>query len=225
VPTIVELPARAPSGGAALSNTRAAGGVADAGVTEAVIPSQFSERLNAIVNAALDVMNAKMPEVVRDPYESSAEYQGRVAQAFAAFQRREAEFYGRNTRTYVVSIPVKDVKYDADREVVEFAVDAMTLPTTHSFAADGDARLSVACYTRPYFWCSPETGMSYDGTDLWRVPRATARSVDVLRSPLTLVARFVVGRRDDARSPTVSLVSMELQAKGAVLSRWDSGTR
>ena len=148
--------------------------MADAGVTEAVIPSQFSERLNAIVASALDMMNAKMPELARDPYESSTEYQARVAQAYAVFQRREAEFYARNTRMYVVSIPVKDVKYDADREVVEFAVDPMALPTTHSFAAADGARLSVACYTRPYFWCSPDSGMSYDGTDLWRVPRANA---------------------------------------------------
>jgi hypothetical protein len=190
-----------------------------------VTPSQFGERLNAIVAAALEMMNAKMPEVARDPYESSAEYQARVAQAYAVFQRRELEFYARNTRTYVVTIPVKDVKYDADREVVEFAIDAMTLPTTRSFAAADGARLSVACYTRPYFWCSPDAGMSYDGTDLWRVPRANARTADVLRTPLTLLARFVVGRRDDARSPAVSLVSMELQAKGAALSRWDSGTR
>lgn len=223
--TILELPARAPSSGAALANTRAAGGVADAGVTEAVIPSQFSERLNAIVASALDMMNAKMPELARDPYESSTEYQARVAQAYAVFQRRETEFYARNTRMYVVSIPVRDVRYDADREVVEFAVDPMALPTTHSFAAADGARLSVACYTRPYFWCSPDSGMSYDGTDLWRVPRVAARAADVLRTPLTLVARFVVGRREDARSPAVSLVSMELQAKGAALARWDSGTR
>lgn len=223
--TILELPARAPSSGAALANTRAAGGVADAGVTEAVIPSQFSERLNAIVASALDMMNAKMPELTRDPYESSTEYQARVAQAYAVFQRRETEFYTRNTRMYVVSIPVRDVKYDADREVVEFVVDPMALPTTHSFAAADGARLSVACYSRPYFWCSPDSGMSYDGTDLWRVPRAAARAADVLRTPLTLVARFVVGRREDTRSPAVSLVSMELQAKGAALARWDSGTR
>lgn len=223
--TVVELPARAPSNAAALAATRAAGGVADAGVTEAVTPAQFTERLNAIVAAALEMSNAKMPEVARDPYESTAEYQARVAQAYAIFQRREAEFYARNTRTYVVSIPVKSVKYDPDREIVEFSVDPVTLPTTRSFAASDAARLSVACYTRPFFWCSPEAGMSYDGTDLWRIPRATARSVDVLQTPLTLLARYVVGRRDDARSPAVSLISMELHAKGAAISRWDSATR
>lgn len=223
--TVVELPARAPSSGAALAATRAAGGVADAGVTEAVTPAQFTERLNAIVAAALDMTNAKMPEVARDPYESSAEHQARVAQAYAVFQRREAEFYARSTRTYLVSIPVKAVKYDADREIVEFAVDPIALPTARSFAAADGARLSVACYTRPYFWCSPEAGMSYDGTDLWRIPRATARTVDVLNAPLTLMARFVVGRRDDARSPSVSLISMELQAKGTAVSRWDSAAR
>lgn len=223
--TVVELPARAPSNAAALAATRAAGGVADAGVTEAVTPAQFTERLNAIVTAALEMSNAKMPEVARDPYESTAEYQARVAQAYAVFQRRESEFYARNTRTYVVSIPVKGVKYDPDREIVEFAVDPVTLPTTRSFAASDAARLSVACYTRPFFWCSPEAGMSYDGTDLWRIPRATARSVDVLQTPLTLLARYVVGRRDDARSPAVSLISMELHAKGAAISRWDSATR
>ena len=223
--TVVQLPARAPSSGSSLMNTRAAGGVADAGVTEAVTPAQFSERVNAIVTSALESMNAKMPDVARDPYESAAEYQARVAQAFAAFQRRETELYARISRTFVVSIPVKDVKYDADREVVEFSVDPVTLPTARSFAASEGARLSVACYTRPVFWCSPDSGMAYDGTEIWRVPRATARSADVLRSPLTLVARFVVGRRDDARSPSVSLVSMELQAKGAALSRWDPGSR
>lgn len=223
--TVVELPARAPSNAAALAATRAAGGVADAGVTEAVTPAQFTERLNAIVATALEMSNAKMPEVARDPYESTAEYQARVAQAYTIFQRREAEFYARNTRTYVVSIPVKGVKYDPDREIVEFAVDPVTLPTTRSFAASDAARLSVACYTRPFFWCSPEAGMSYDGTDLWRIPRATARSVDVLQTPLTLLARYVVGRRDDARSPAVSLISMELHAKGAAISRWDSATR
>lgn len=223
--TVVELPSRAPSNAAALAATRAAGGVADAGVTEAVTPAQFSERLNAIVAAALEMSNAKMPEVPRDPYESTAEYQARVAQAYAVFQRRESEFYARNTRTYVVSIPVKGVKYDPDREIVEFVVDPVTLPTTRSFAASDAARLSIACYTRPFFWCSPEAGMSYDGTDLWRIPRATARSVDVLQTPLTLLARYVVGRRDDARSPAVSLISMELHAKGAAISRWDSATR
>jgi hypothetical protein len=219
------MPARAPSSGIALASTRAAGGVADAGVTEAVTPSQFTERLNAIVASALDMSNAKMPDVARDPYESTAEYQARVAQAFAAFQRRESEFYARNTRTYVVSIPVKSVKYDADREVVDFTVDPIILPAARSFAAADGARLSVACYTRPYFWCSPDAGMSYDGTDLWRVARATARSVDVLNAPVTLMARFVVGRRDDARSPAVSLISMELQAKGATIARWDSAAR
>ena len=125
----------------------------------------------------------------------------------------------------MVSVPVKGVKYDADREIVEFSADPIALPTTRSFAASDAARLSVACYTRPFFWCSPEAGMSYDGTDLWRIPRATARSVDVLQTPLTLLARYVVGRRDDARSPAVSLISMELHAKGAAISRWDSATR
>jgi len=225
VPTYTELPARAPAAGVSLANTRAAGGAADAGVTEAVTPAQFTERLNAFVASALEMTNAKMPEVARDPYENTAEYQARVAQAFGVFQRREADFYAKNTRTFVVSIPVKDAKYDADRELVEFAAEAIALPTTRSFAAADGARLSVACYTRPVFWCSPDSGMQYDGTDLWRVPRATARSADVLRSPLTLVARFVVGRRDDARSPAVSLVSMELQAKGAAISRWEASAR
>ncbi len=223
--TVVELPARAPSTGVALASTRAAGGTPDAGVTEAVTPSQFTERLNAFVASALEMTNARMPEVARDPYESTAEYQARVAQAFALFQRREADFYARNSRSYVVAIPVKGVKYDADREIVEFVADAISLPTTRSFSAAEGARLSVACYTRPYFWCSPDSGMSYDGTDLWRIPRTTARTADVLGSPLTLVAKFVIGRRDDARSPAVSLLSMELQAKGAAISRWDSGAR
>lgn len=222
---VAELPARAPSSAAALSSTRAAGGVSEAGVTEAVSATQFSERLNAFVASALELTNARMPEVVRDPYESTAEYQARVAAAFAAFQRREAESYTRSTRTYVVSIPVKGVKYDADRELVDLTIDPINLPVARSFSAVEGPRLSVACFTRPYFWCSPDTGMSYDGTDLWRVARAAARSADVLATPLTLVAKFVVGRREDARAPAVSLISMELQAKGSALARWDSATR
>lgn len=223
--TMLEMPARAPSAAAALGATRAAGGASDAGVTEAVTPAQFTERLNAFVASALEVSNAKMADIVRDPYESSAEYQARVAQAAAVYQRREAEFYARNSRTYVVSIPVKNVKYDADREIVEFGADAITLPTVRSFSPTEGARLSVACYSRPYFWCSPDAGMQYDGTDVWRVARATARTADVLASPLTLVARFVVGRREDSRTPAVSLIAMELQAKGAPIARWDSGAR
>lgn len=223
--TVLEMPARAPSSAAALGATRAAGGAADAGVTEAVTPSQFTERLNAFVAAALEVTNAKMADVARDPYESSAEYQARVAQAAAVYQRREAEFYARNSRTYVVSMPVKNVKYDADREIVEFSADAVALPTVRSFSASEGARLSVSCYTRPYFWCSPDAGMQYDGTDVWHVTRATARTADVLASPMTLVAKFVVGRREDSRTPAVSLIGMELQAKGAPIARWDSSAR
>ncbi len=226
VPTLVSiLPSRAPSNSTALANTRSAGGAADAGVTEALSPAQFTARLSAFVASALEMTNAQMPELPRDPYESTAEHQTRVAQAYALFQRRDAEFYAKNTRTFVVSIPVKDATYDADRELVEFGVDAVALPTTRTFAAVGAVDLSVACYTRPVFWCSPEAGMQYDGTDLWRVPRATARAVDVLHTPMTLVARFVVGRRDDTRSPAVSLVSMELQAKGAAISRWEASAR
>jgi len=223
--TVLEVPARAPSNSAALANTRAAGGAADAGVTEAVTPVQFTERLNAFVTAALELQNTRMPEVVRDPYESTVEYQARVALAYAAFQRRDAEYYARNARTFVVSIPVKGVKYDPDREIVEFSADPIAMPTARSFSAVDGARMSVACYTRPYFWCSPDTGMLYDGTDLWHIPRAAARSADLLVTPMTLVARFVIGWRDDARSPAVSLMSMELRAKGTALSRWDSGTR
>ena len=63
--------------------------------------------------------------------------------------------------------------------------------------------------------------MTYDAGDLWRIPRATARQHDILRNPLVLYARFVVGRRDDTKVLAISLVSMDLQARGTSVQRWD----
>jgi hypothetical protein len=114
-------------------------------------------------------------------------------------------------------MPVRNVRYDADSEALEFAMDALRLPTTR----EGRSQLTVACFTRPVFWCMPDAGMTYDANDLWKVPRATARQFDVLRAPMTVTARFTVGgRADSERALAISLVDMELQARGQVVQRW-----
>jgi hypothetical protein len=159
---------------------------------------------------------------VRDPYESTPEFEARRDAALAAHERREADFFRENTRTFAVTMPVRDVAYDPDREVVEFAVDAVALPVTGS---GGSSALSLACYTRPVFWCTPEQGMTYDAGDLWRVPRATARQHDVLRTPMTLVARYTVGRIEGERGLAITLVDMDLQARGQSVQRWPTATR
>lgn len=63
--------------------------------------------------------------------------------------------------------------------------------------------------------------MTYEAGDLWRISRAAARQHDVLRSPLVLYARFAVGRREDSRTLAISLLTMDLQARGQSVQRWD----
>jgi hypothetical protein len=190
--------------------------------TTAVTPAQFADALAEFSRNALAVLNTPAPVTTRDPYESTPEFESRRAAAIAAHERREAEFFRENTRTYVVTMPVKGVTYDPDREVVEFAVDPVALPVTGS---GGASELSLACYTRPVFWCTAQDGMTYDAGDLWRVPRGVARQHDVLRSPMTLVARYTVGRIEGERGLAISLVDMDLQARGQSVQRWPAATR
>lgn len=190
--------------------------------TESVTPAQFADALAEFSRNALAVLNTPAPVIERDPYESTPEFEARRAAALAAHERRETDFFRQNTRTYVVQMPVKNVAYDPDREVVEFAVDAIALPVTGS---GGASELSLACYTRPVFWCTPEQGLTYDAGDLWRVPRATARQHDVLRSPMTLTSRYTIGRIEGERGLAISLVDMDLQARGQSVQRWPGATR
>lgn len=223
VPTPL-LPAQGEADVAARLQTRGASSlVAGTGPVEAVTTQQFTDRLGQIATGALDALNARAPELVRDAYESSAEFEGRRAQAMAQYSRREVDYFSGNSRTFVVQLQARDAKYDADREVLEFSVDPVPLPTSRSFSTEsGATQLTVTCYTRPVFWCSPDAGMTYEAGDLWRVPRARARELDVLRSPLTLQARFAVGRRDDLRGPGLTLLGLELQAKGQSVARWEA---
>lgn len=198
--------------------TRDAGdGVTLADRLEAVSPSEFSGILNAMAREAVAVMDAPPPEVVRDPYESTAEYDARVAAAAAEYQRREMDYFRATKRSFVVQLPVRAVRYDPDRETLEFSVEALRIPSTR----EGRSQLTIACFTRPVFWCMPDAGMTYDASDLWKVPRATARQFDVLRTPLVLTARFTVGGRPDGeRALAISLIDMELQARGQTVQRW-----
>jgi hypothetical protein len=198
--------------------TRDAGeGVTLAERVEAVTPSEFAAVLSAMAREAVAVMDAPPPEIVRDPYESTPEYDARVAAAAAEYLRREQDYFRATKRSFLVQMPVRSVRYDPDRESLEFAVEALRIPSTR----EGRSQLTIACFTRPVFWCMPDAGMTYDASDLWKVPRATARQFDVLRTPLTLTARFTVGGRPDGeRALSISLIDMELQARGQTVQRW-----
>jgi hypothetical protein len=196
--------------------------------TESVTAQQFSARLNEFAQGAATMyaeLQARNESIVRDPYESTAEFEARRAAAFEATQRREREFFQQNSKTYTVAMPVREVRYDPDREIFEFTVDGVGLPITRAAGSDAPGRLSFTCYTRPVFWCSTEAGMTYEAGDMWKIPRGTARQFDILRTPLTLNARFAVGRRNDAPVLAISLLSMDLQARGQSVSRWDGSAR
>lgn len=212
---------------AALAGTRDidVAGITVPSQTENVTPAVFSQRLRDFAQGAATMyaeIQSRNESIVRDPYESTAEYEARRAAAFEATQRREREFFQQNSKTYVVAMPVKDVSYDPDREVFEFTVDGIGLPVSRD---NGAGSLTLTCYSRPVFWCSGDSGMIYEAGDLWRIPRATARQHDILRTPLTLNAHFAVGRRNDAPVLAVSLLSMDLQARGQSVSRWDGASR
>jgi hypothetical protein len=195
--------------------------------TENVTPAQFSAKLNEFAQGATTLLTqipAELERIVKDPYESTAEFQARRAAALEAAQRKEREFFQQNSKTYNVAIPVREVRYDPDREIFEFTVDGMGLPILRG-EGSAPSTLTFTCYSRPVFWCSTEAGMTYEAGDMWKIPRATARQFDILRTPLTLYARFAVGRRNDASVLAIGLVSMDLQARGQSVSRWDGTSR
>lgn len=196
-------------------------------LVENVSPQQFSQKLNDFAQGATTMyaeLQARNESIVRDPYESTAEFEARRAAAFEATQRREREFFQQNSKTYNVALPVREVRYDPDREIFEFTIDGVGLPITRASSSEPGS-LTLTCFSRPVFWCSTEAGMVYEAGDMWRIPRATARQNDILRTPLTLVARFAVGRRNDAPVLSISLLSMDLQARGQSVSRWDGASR
>lgn len=195
--------------------------------SENVTPQQFSQKLNEFAQGATTMyaeLQARNESIVRDPYESTAEFEARRAAAFEATQRREREFFQQNSKTYVVAMPVREVRYDPDREIFEFTVDGLGLPITRGSGSEAGT-LTLTCFSRPVFWCSSEAGMVYEAGDMWRIPRGTARQFDILRTPLTLNARFAVGRRNDAPILSISLLSMDLQARGQSVSKWDGAAR
>jgi hypothetical protein len=102
---------------------------------ENVTAQQFSQKLNEFAQGAQTLfaeIPAALERIVRDPYESTAEYQARRTAALEAAQRRERDFFQQNTKTYNVALPVREVRYDPDREIFEFTVDGVGLPTVRS---------------------------------------------------------------------------------------------
>ena len=211
------VPARASTAAVRMITRDAGDGATVADRVEAVSASEFASVLTAMAREAVAVMDAPPPEIIRDPYESTPEYDARVAAAAAEYLRREQDYFRATKRSFVVQMPVRAVRYDPDRETIEFSVEALRIPS----AREGRSQLTIACFTRPVFWCMPDAGMTYDASDLWKVPRATARQFDVLRTPLMLTARFTVGGRPDGeRALAISLIDMELQARGQTVQRW-----
>ena len=204
--------------GAVRMITRDVGETSLAERIETVTATEFSNIVAGMAREAVATMDAPPPVVTRDPYESTQEFETRKAAAMAEYEARETEWFKSQKRSFLVTVPVRNVRYDADTELLEFAVDAIRLPNTRQ----GRSQLTVACFTRPVFWCMPDTGLTYDANDLWKIPRASARQFDVLRTPLTLTARFTVGGRADAeRALAVQLVDLELHTRGGeVVQRW-----
>jgi hypothetical protein len=125
-----------------------------------------------------------------------------------------------------VQFAVKDARYDPSRGVLEVIVDRVPLPLAGSQTPDaGPPRIALACFTRPAFVCGL-SGLTYIARDLLHVPVSRAPDPDVLKSGLSLQARFAVGRRDDSPGPALTLLALVLQANGVVVSRWEgSGSR
>ena len=95
----------------------------------------------------------------------------------------------------IVQFAVKDARYDPSRGVLEVAVERVPMPLA---------------------------GLTYIARDLLRVPRSRAPDPELLRSGLTLQARFAIGRRDDTPGPALTLLALLLQSKGEVVSRWEA---
>jgi len=122
----------------------------------------------------------------------------------------------------VVQFAVNDARYDPSRGVLEVAVARVPMPLAGPQAPDtGSMRPALVCFTRPAFVCGV-SGLTYIGRDLLRVPRSRAPDPELLRSGLTLEARFAIGRRDDTPGPALTLLALLLRAKGEVVSRWEA---
>ena len=122
----------------------------------------------------------------------------------------------------IVQFAVKDARYDPSREVLEVAVERVPMPMADPPASGGgSSRPSLACFTRPAFVCGA-SGLSYIARGIFRVPRSKAPDADVLRTGMTVRARFAIGHRDDTSSPALTLLALVLQANGEVVSRWET---
>jgi hypothetical protein len=134
---------------------------------------------------------------------------------FAA-RLREAARARTDSTIVTVQFAVKDARYDPSRGVVEVAVERIPLP---SAPGTDSTRLALACFTQPAFVCGA-AGLSYIARDLLRVPRATVLDPALLKSGLTLDARFAVGRRGNTPGTSLTLLALVLQAKGTAVARW-----
>jgi hypothetical protein len=117
----------------------------------------------------------------------------------------------------VVQFAVKDARYDPGRGILEVAVERIPLPL---LTGADSTRPAMACFTAPAFVCGA-AGLSYIARDLLRVPPLHAPDAGLLRSGLVLQARVAIGRRDDAPGPSLTLLALVLQAKGAVVTHWE----
>ncbi|MFI5233681.1 MAG: hypothetical protein ACHQSE_14365 [Gemmatimonadales bacterium] len=117
----------------------------------------------------------------------------------------------------VVQFAVKDARYDPARGILEVAIERVPLPL---LTGADSTRPAIACFTAPAFVCGA-AGLSYIARDLLRVPPSHAPDPEFLRSGLVLQARFAVGRRDDTPTASLTLLALDLQAKGAVITHWE----
>jgi hypothetical protein len=159
---------------------------------------------------------------------SAPDRAGHVAQPAiltpAEFAERLRALVGARADSFVVIVQfaVKDARYDPSRGVLEVAIERVPLPLVKPPAADtGATRPAITCFTRPAFVCGA-SGLQYIARDLLHVPQSRAPDPELLRTGLTLQARFDVGRRDGTAGPALTLLALVLQAKGTAVASWDA---
>jgi hypothetical protein len=166
--------------------------------------------------AAVTPITRRRASRISTPSVDSSHARAAISPSEFAERLRAATQSRMDSVVVLVQYAVKDARYDPSRGILEIAIERIPLPIS---ADSGAARPAFACYTQPAFVCGA-SGLTYIARDLLRVPVSAAPSAELLKSGLTLQARFAIGRRSDTPLPSLTLLALLLQAKGEVIARW-----
>jgi hypothetical protein len=194
--------------------TALAHGGADA---EPVDPPLAPDTTRLKRRAAVTPITRRKPGRISTPSVDSSRARAAISTAQFAERLRAATRGKTDSAIVLVQFAVKDARYDPSRGIVEVAVEQIPLPLTPD---SGSTRPAVTCFTSPAFVCGA-AGLTYIARGLLRVPQAAESSADLLKSALTLQARFAIGRRHDTPGPSLTLLALLLQSNGKVVARWE----